>query len=118
MPLNHIIRKCTESYKFVNLPKSINKLIYRDGIKLLAKKKKKKKKLVSNTNFKYIQSGFRNRFWHWKMCHAKNGNGIKRNNGRDTAAESRKKPNVRRKGNLRLLRNFLAETISGDERKI
>ena len=38
MPLNHILRKCTAGYKLSRSQEKINHLMYRDDIKLLAKK--------------------------------------------------------------------------------
>ena len=57
MPLNCILRKSTEGYKFAQ--EKIHHLIYMDEIKLFAKKKKKKKKRVGrNTNNKNIYLGW------------------------------------------------------------
>ena len=38
MPLNHILRKCTDRYKLSKSQEKINHLMYMDDIKLVAKK--------------------------------------------------------------------------------
>ena len=55
IPLNHILRKGTESYKFTKYQEKINHLLYMDDIKLFAKNEKE-----TNANNKNIQSGYRN----------------------------------------------------------
>ena len=40
MPLNHILRKCTNEYKLSKSLEKINHLMYKDETKLLAKNEK------------------------------------------------------------------------------
>ena len=40
MPFNHILRKCTGSYKFTKLQEKMNRLMYTDDIKLFEKYEK------------------------------------------------------------------------------
>ena len=46
MPLSHILRKCTESYKLHKSWEKFNHLIYMDNIKLFPKNEKEKKTLI------------------------------------------------------------------------
>ena len=55
MQLNHILKKCTAGYKLSKSQEKINHLMYRDGLKLFAKKKKGKRTGNSNTRSKNIQ---------------------------------------------------------------
>ena len=38
MPLNYVLRKCTESNKFIKSQEKINHLLYTDDLKVFAKK--------------------------------------------------------------------------------
>ena len=69
MPLPYILRKCTAGYRLSRLQEKINHLMYLDDIEIFAKKTKKK---TGRTNTQNIQSRYRNRIWHRKMCHASN----------------------------------------------
>ena len=40
MPLNYIIRKCSEGYKFIKSQEKINNLMYMNDIKIFAKNEK------------------------------------------------------------------------------
>ena len=46
MPLNHILRKCTDGYKLSRSQEKVNHLIYMDDIKLFAKNEKELETLI------------------------------------------------------------------------
>ena len=54
MPLNHILRKCTDGYKLSRSQEKINHLMYMDDSKLLAKNEKELETLIHTVRV-YIQ---------------------------------------------------------------
>ena len=62
MPLNYILKKWTGGYNLIELQEKINYLMHMDGIKLLVKNVKE---LVTDTNNKNIQPGYRNGIWYY-----------------------------------------------------
>ena len=63
--LNYILRKCTGAFKLYKSQEKINHLMYIDDIKL-------KKNRKPQYRHKDIQSEYRDKIWHRKMCHANN----------------------------------------------
>ena len=61
MPLSYILMKYAGGYKFTKLPEYINKLMYKDYIKLFTKTVKE---LETLKNDKTIQPEYRNGIWH------------------------------------------------------
>ena len=87
--------------------------------KSLKKKKKKKKTGDPDTNNKNIEWGYRNRFWHWKMCHDDYEKEEKSNNWRNITAKLGKYQTTWREGKLQILgknRSWHHQT-NGDETK-
>ena len=70
MLFKHILRKCTGEYTLTKSQEKINHLMYMNDVKLFAENEKDIGN--SNTGNEDILSGYRDRIWYRKICHANN----------------------------------------------
>ena len=111
IPLNYIIRKCAGGYKFYKSQENNQPLhVYGQHETVWQKWKRTGK---SNTGCEDIESEYRDKIWHWKMCQCWKW---KVENDKWRKEKNQK---ARRKGNLQILVKFgnRHNQTSGGERK-
>ena len=93
-PLNHILRKCTRSYKFTKLQEKINHFMYMDDIKLFTNNEKQLVTLIQTIR---IYSQDIEMEFGIKMCRTNNEKLKNINDRRNRTAKGRKNQNTREK---------------------
>ena len=106
MTLNHILRKCTAGYQLSksqkNQPHDVHGRYGRHDTFC----QKRKTIRDPNINCENIQSRYRNGIWHGKIHQAINEKLQRTHNERIRTTKSNSHQKIRRKGNLKLLRNI------------